>query len=50
MKFWTSKVGELAQFLALLCDTMGRIYDTYIIFNPPTHLFFHPILLTTSHL
>jgi len=35
---------------ALLCETMGRIYNTCTIFNPPTHLFFHPTFLTSSHL
>jgi hypothetical protein len=29
---------------------MGRIYDTCTTFNPPTHLFFHPIFLPISHI
>ncbi len=36
--------------MAFSCETMGRIDDTCIIFNPPTHLFFHPIFLTSSQI
>jgi hypothetical protein len=35
---WILRVKELVQFLALLCEAMERIYDTCIVFNPPTHL------------
>jgi hypothetical protein len=36
--------------LALLCEVMGRIYDTCIVFNLSTHFFFNPIFFTISHL
>jgi hypothetical protein len=44
------KSWKIGLVWALLCEIMGRIYNTYTIFNPPTHLFFHPTFLTSSHL
>jgi len=39
-KSWT-----ISSVLAFSCETMGRIYDMCIIFNPLTHFFSHPIFL-----